>query len=512
MSGVGRVYLVGAGPGDPDLITVAALERLREADVVVYDRLVSPRILDQARPGAELIFMGKVAGQPAHDQAAINRLLIEKARQGKRVVRLKGGDPFVFGRGGEEAEALRQAGIPFEVVPGVTSAVAVPAYAGIPVTHRGLASSFAVVTGHEDPTKEESAIHWERLATATDTLVLLMGIRTLPQAVEKLLAHGRPPDTPVAVIRWGTTPDQRTVVGTLADIVRRVEEAGLAPPAITVVGEVVRLRDTLSWFENRPLFGRRVLVTRTRQQASALARLLALEGALPLELPTIEIEPAVDEAAAEAGLAGLRAGAYRWLVFTSANAVEIFFRLMGERGLDARALAGAKAAAIGPATAEALAQRGILADAVPRQYVAEEVVAALRPHLEPGHRVLIPRAQGARAELVEGLRALGAEVEEITLYRSVVPRQAPSEALAALRRGEVDVVTFTSSSTVRNLAALLNGDVECLRSPLLACIGPITARTVEEVVGRPPDVVAEEHTVPGLVAALRERLGQGRPG
>ncbi len=297
MSEPGKVYLVGAGPGDPGLITVAGLQRLKEADVIVYDRLVAPALLDEASAEAERIFVGKVAGE-SHDQEAINRLLVEKAREGKRVVRLKGGDPFVFGRGGEEAEALREAGVPFEVVPGVTSAVAVPAYAGIPVTHRGLASTFAVITGHEDPEKPgDRASIGPKLATAVDTLVFLMGTKTLPEIVEKLVANGRAAETPVAVIRWGTTPEQRTVVGTLADIVERVREAGLTPPAITVVGEVVRLREKLSWFEERPLFGKRVLITRTRRQASVLARLLAAEGAIPIELPAIEIEPAADPAA-----------------------------------------------------------------------------------------------------------------------------------------------------------------------------------------------------------------------
>ncbi len=553
----GKVWLVGAGPGDPGLITVAGLERLRQADVIVYDRLVSPRLLDHAREGAELIFMGKVAGEGHHDQAKINELLIEKAREGKRVVRLKGGDPFLFGRGGEEAEALCAASVPFEVVPGVTSAVAVPAYAGIPVTHRGVAATFAVVTGHEacpersrrDPGKGEPAVDWERLATAVDTLVLLMGVKTLPETIERLIAGGRPPETPVAVIRWGTTPEQRTVTGTLADIIRRVREAKLEPPAITVVGEVVRLRETLAWFaetggrlaEDRPLFGKRVLITRTRRQASTLARLLAEEGAVPIELPAIEIEPAADEAAVEAAMNGLRAGVYGWVVFTSANAVELFFGLMRERGLDARAFAGAKAAAIGPATAEALAECGIVADAVPDEYISEAVVGALREApLRPGDRILLPRAEGARPELVEGLRALGAEVNEVTLYRAAVPKAAPAEALSLLRDGGIDIVTFTSSSTVRNLAALLGDDFRVIlsgrdvgsgnvlssrrnlesgvggttspagspaadpgRRPLIACIGPITAETAREL-GLRVDVVASEHTVPGLVAAIRE--------
>ncbi len=511
----GKVWLVGAGPGDPGLITVAGLEAVRQADVIIYDRLVSPRLLEHPDlVGAELIYMGKVAGEGLHDQSKINELLIEKARLGKRVVRLKGGDPFVFGRGGEEAEALRAAGVPFAVVPGVTSATAVPAYAGIPVSHRGLAATFAVVTGHEDPDKGDPAIDWERLATAVDTLVLLMGVKTLPETVDRLIAGGRSPQTPVAVIRWGTTPDQRTVTGTLADIVQRVGAAKLQPPAITVIGEVVRLRETLAWFEDRPLFGKRVLITRTRRQASTLARLLADEGAAPIELPAIEIEPSADEAATEAALSGLRAGVYGWVVFTSANAVELFFGLMREHGLDARAFgptparrgAGAKVAAIGPATADALSERGIVADAVPEEYVAEGVVEALRPHLRSGDRVLVPRAEGARPALIEGLTALGAEVNEITLYRAAVPKEAPAEALSLLRDGGVDIVTFTSSSTVRNLAALLDGDVECLRETMVACIGPITADTAREL-GLRVDVMASEHTVPGLVRAIREGLG-----
>ncbi|MBI1886400.1 MAG: uroporphyrinogen-III C-methyltransferase [Chloroflexi bacterium] len=554
-AGKGKVWLVGAGPGDPGLITVAGLERLREADVLVYDRLVSPQLLKETRAGAELIFAGKEGGGPHWDQDAINRLLVEKAKQGKRVVRLKGGDPFVFGRGGEEAQALRAAGVPFEVVPGVTSATAVPAYAGIPVTHRGLSSSFAVITGHEaehrpvgrgpshDPA--EPALQWDKLA-GIDTLIVLMGTKTLSTVVDKLLENGRPPDTPAAVVRWGTTPDQRTVTGTLADIVQRAEQAGLTPPTVAVVGEVVRMREALSWYENRPLFGKRVLITRTRRQAGALARLLALEGAVPVELPAIEVEPLEDAAATRAAIAKLRAGGFAWAVFTSANAVDLFFEALKEGGLDARAFAETRVAAIGPATAAALAECGITADAVPDEYIAEGTVEALRPHLKPDDAVLVPRAEGARPELVEGLRALGAEVEEVLLYRSAVPRSAPAEALEMLRRGEIDIVTFTSSSTVRNLAALLGEDFRVILShayrqaggegvgtrkvvpsrrdpgsgaggvttderrakPLIACIGPVTAKAAAEVLGRPPDVVASAYTVPGLVEAIRQHFGR----
>jgi uroporphyrinogen III methyltransferase/synthase len=498
----GKVYLVGAGPGDPGLITVAGLERIRGADVIVYDRLVSGRLLEYARADAELIYVGKVPdADDGHDQESINRTLIEQARQGRNVVRLKGGDPFVFGRGGEEAEALRAAGIPFEVVPGVTSAVAVPAYAGIPVTHRGVASSFAVITGHEEPGKAETAIDWAHLATATDTLVFLMGVRNLPEIVARLTKHGRLPQTPVAVIQRGTTPEQRTVTGTLADIVARVEDAGLRPPAITVVGEVVRLRETLSWFENRPLFGKRVLITRTRRQAGNLARRLADEGAIPVELPSIEIEPIEDREAVDAAIETLRTGGYAWSAFTSANAVELFFEQLAERGLDARAFSGARIAVIGPATAQALAARGLRADAVPPDYVAEGVVEALRGQIASGDRVLLPRAESARAELVRGLEAMGAVMDEVSIYRAAVPSEASPEVLAELREGRIDIVTFTSSSTVRNLVAML-GDASALERPLIACIGPITAKTAREL-GLQVDVQASEYTVEGLVAALR---------
>jgi uroporphyrinogen III methyltransferase/synthase len=508
MNPPGKVWLIGAGPGDPGLMTVAGAAALAEAEVVVYDRLVNAQLLELAPSSAERIFVGKEAGAHALRQEEINALLVEKARQGKRVARLKGGDPYVFGRGGEEAEALAVAGVPFEVVPGVTSAVAVPAYAGIPVTHRGLASSFAVVTGHEDPAKEETAVDWSKLATGVDTLVFLMGAATLPQIVEKLVEHGRPTATPVAVIRWGTTPAQQVVTGTLADIVRRVKQARLEPPAVTVVGEVVRLRETLRWFDSpqaRPLFGKRVLVTRTRQQASALSDLLRQEGAEPIELPALELVPRDDPRRLERALGALARGRYQWVVFTSANGVDIFFQRLKEAGRDARAFAGARVCAIGPGTAAALAARGLQADLVPEEFVAESVVEALRPHLRLGDRVLVPRAESARPELVEGLRSCGAEVAEATLHRAAVPKEAPPEALRRLRAGEVDVVTFASSSAVKNLLKLLRSDMTPLKRPLIACIGPVTARTAREA-GLEVGVEAKEHTIPGLVAALREHF------
>jgi uroporphyrinogen III methyltransferase/synthase len=501
---IGFVSLVGAGPGDPGLITVAGAGALARAEVVVYDRLVHPRLLDLAPADAELTFAGK--GPDAHTmtQHEINALLIERARAGKRVVRLKGGDPFVFGRGGEEAQALAAAGVPFEVVPGVSSAVAGPSYAGIPVTQRGVASSVALVTGHEDPTKEEVQVDWARLAQAVDTLVLLMGVGQLESIAERLIAAGRDPATPAAVVEWGTLPRQRTVTGTLESIAAEARAAGIANPAVAVVGEVVRLREALRWFDTRPLFGLRVLVTRTREQASGLSRALAAQGAEPVELPAIAIAPRNDEAKLAAATDALRDGAYAWLLVTSANAVAIFFDALRARGLDTRAVR-ARVGAIGSGTAAALAQRGVVADVTPARhaYTAEGLLAALAGEDVRGARVLLPRAEGGRELLVEGLAARGARVDELTLY-AVVPADPNAEGLARLRAGEIDVATFASSSAVRGLAALLGEELEPLRRCRIAAIGPVTARTVQELLGRAPDVVAREHTIAGLVAALIE--------
>ncbi|HZP26313.1 MAG TPA: uroporphyrinogen-III C-methyltransferase [Dehalococcoidia bacterium] len=503
----GRVVLVGAGPGDPGLITVAGRDYLAAADVVVYDRLVNPQLLKEARHDAELIFAGKEGGGRHTDQETINRLLIEKAREGKLVVRLKGGDPFVFGRGGEEAGALRAAGVPYLVVPGITSAIAGPAYGGIPVTDRRLASSFVVVTGHEDDDKAESSLDWRNLATVADTIVVLMGGRALPEIVEKLIAGGRPAETPAAVIESATTPRQRTVTGTLGDIAERVAEAGLATPALAIIGDVVSLRQRLAWFEQGPLFGRTVLVTRSRSRAGTLSRLLAQEGAIPIELPAIDIEPAYDAASVEKAIAALQAVAYAWVVFTSANAVEIFFRLLAERGLDPRALAGTRVAAIGPATAAELRRQGLVADVVPDEFIAEAVLEALKGRVSTGQRLLLPRAEGARAELPRGLQELGVEVDELVLYRAAIPQESAAEAVELLRDGQVDIVTFTSSSTVRNLLRLLGDNASLLKRPFIACIGPVTAEAARRAHLR-VDVTADEYTVPGLVLALREAFAE----
>ncbi|MGC9333886.1 MAG: uroporphyrinogen-III C-methyltransferase [Anaerolineae bacterium] len=499
----GFVSLIGAGPGDPGLLTLAGAEALAAADVIVYDYLANPALLAHVRPGAEQIYVGKQAGRHTLSQEEINTLLVERAQAGQRVARLKGGDPFVFGRGGEEALALVEAGLPFEVIPGVTSSVAAPAYAGIPVTHRGLSTGFAVITGHEDPAKEESAIDWSRLATGVDTLVFLMGVGNLPKIVEQLVAHGRPPETPVALIRWGTMPDQQTVSGTLGDIVERVKVAGLRPPAVAVFGPVAGLRQQLRWFENRPLFGQRVLVTRTREQASLLSARVRALGAEAIELPTIHIAPPEDWEELDGAISALRD--YDWIVFTSVNGVAYFWQRLRSAGQDARALHGIRLAAIGPATAAALEERGLQADYVPDEYVAEAIAAGLEA--VRGKQILLPRADIARPALVDLLRKRGASVVEINAYRTLQPEVDTEELRKLLSR--ITVATFTSSSTVRNLASMARQaglDLsQALAHATVACIGPITAGTARDL-GLAVGVVAEEYTVDGLVQALIHAL------
>ena len=498
------VYLVGAGPGDPGLLTVKARACLEKADTVVYDYLADSRILALVPEEAERIYVGKSAGNHAMKQEDISKLLVKLSREGKCVVRLKGGDPFVFGRGGEEALLLAENGLPFEIVPGVTSAIAVPAYAGIPVTHRGVAVSFAVVTGHEDPTKEASGLDWQKLATGIDTLVFLMGVGNLPAITAELMRHGRAGDTPAAVIRWGTRPEQETLITTVENAADDVARAGLKPPAIFLVGDVVRCREKLRWFdapERRPLFGKRVLVTRARAQASKLTEGLEALGAACLEVPAIRIkEPSDGGASLTAAIVHI--ADYDWLIFTSANGVEHFFRALDAAGKDARALARAKVAAIGPATAAALAACGIRADCVPGEYRAEAVVEALKGDVRSGTRVLLARAEEAREVLPESLKALGAEVDVVAAYCT---RQAEADGAALARKfadGEIDIVTFTSSSTVKNLCAIL-GSAEPLRHARCVAIGPITAKTCEAL-GVKLAAVAEEYTIEGLIETIRE--------
>ncbi len=507
---MGIVYLLGAGPGDPELATSRAIRRLGEADVVLYDALVHPALLAHARDGAELVFVGKRAGRASVRQARINERLVEDARSGKRVARLKGGDPYLFGRGSEEAEHLAREGIPFEVVPGVPSPLAASAYTGISLTHRELSSSIAYVTATESSEKDRSSHDWAKLATATETIVLFMGLRKLDSLMLLLVEHGRSKSTPAAVIQSASLPTQRTVIGTVGDIADKAHAAGLGMPALTIVGPVVALREQLRWFDSKPLFGKRVLVTRPAGQASELARLLRDEAAEPIEAPAIRIVDPEDPAPLTR--AARDVGSYAWALFTSKNGVERFFAELDRQGLDARALGGARVVAIGPATARALAVHGVRADRVPEEHRGEEVANAV---LEAtggrldGTRVLLARAAVARDALPDALREAGALVDVVDAYRSVPPEPDDSARLGELVRGGVDVVTFTASSTVENVASILGRDAAAALSPLtVASIGPITSATAEEL-GIRVDVTATEYTHEGLVRALRRHFAAG---
>jgi uroporphyrinogen III methyltransferase/synthase len=481
------VYLVGAGPGDPALLTARALELIAAADVIVRDRLIPAEALELAKPGAEVIYAGKEGGGESVSQEEIERVLVERGRDPEAVVvRLKGGDPFVFGRGGEEAETLRAQGVPFEVVPGVTAGVAATAYAGIPVTHRELASAVAFLTGHEDPAKPSEALDWNALASFPGTLVVYMGVRQLGSIAERLIAAGRDPGEPAAVIERGTEPSQRVVTATLQTIGETARAEGIRPPALAVIGPVVKLRKRLEWFERRPLTGVTVAVTRARAQVSALAARLRALGAVVVEAPAIRIEP-LDGPAPD--LAG-----YDLLCVTSPNGVGLLFERLFGAGLDARALAGTRVAAIGPGTASALKQHGVTADIVPERFVAEGLVEALAD--VPVSRALIARAAEARDVLPDALRERGAEVEVLALYETVAEPLSSSqlEALAG-----ADYVTFTSSSTVNRLLEA-TGE-QGLGDARLLSIGPVTSAALREH-GLEPHVEATAHDIDGLVEAL----------
>lgn len=500
---MGKVYLVGAGPGDVGLLTLKAVVALSKAEVLVYDRLAEEKILSFAPETAERIYVGKASSNHAMRQEDINRLLANKAKEGKTVVRLKGGDPFVFGRGGEEALYLKEENVPFEIVPGVTSAIAAAAYAGIPVTHRNVAASFAVVTGHEDPNKENSSINWTCLATATDTLVFLMGIENLPKITKKLMENGRAGNTPAAFVRWGTRPEQETLITTLENAAEDVAKNGLKPPAVFVLGNVVNLRNELRWFdnENRPLFGKRILVTRARAQASALTEKLEELGARVTEAPVIKIsEPSDNYLGLDNALS--RINGYSWIIFTSVNGVRHFFARLQKAKLDSRALYNAKIAAIGTATAAELLVYGIVADLCPDEFRAEGIIDALKGKVNESDNILIPRAEVARETLVDSLKDFGAKVEVAAAYKTVKDEQNGEKLREKLLSGEIDVVTFTSSSTVKNFVKLIGG-AELLQNIKTACIGPVTAETLKNY-GVTADVVAKEYTIPGLVEVLRE--------
>jgi uroporphyrinogen III methyltransferase/synthase len=499
----GSVYLVGAGPGDPGLLTLRGRELLETCDAIVYDALANPALLALASANdrdvpIELHDVGKRGGaSDAARQSEINSLLVRLAREGKRVVRLKGGDPFVFGRGSEEAQALAASEIPFEVVPGVTAGIAASAYAGIPVTHRGVSTSVTLVTGHEDPAKGVDTVDWSALARAGGTIVLYMGVKTLPRTVAALIAGGMSSDTPAAAVEWGTYPRQRTVSATLATLREAIEREGLGAPVITIIGHVVALRDEIAWFDRRPLFGRRIVVTRARSQAASLTDRLTNIGADVTEMPASRIEPLNDAPLRESVA---RLADYGWVVFTSQNAVQIFWAALRAELLDARAFAGIKIAAVGPATAATLLDRGLAVDVAPERFVAEALLDALRERPDVrGVRVLYASAEAARETLDEGLVELGAIVDRVALYRSVADGTGAAALRQRLLADEIELATFTSASSVKGFVESVGADAA--RRVMAASIGPITSAAARDA-GLEVVIEAAESTIPGLVDAI----------
>ena len=502
MAEIGTVYLVGAGPGDPGLITVKGLDALRVADVVVYDRLAPAALLDNTRDGAELISAAKAPGSAVLSQSEINELLVELALLGKNVCRLKGGDPFVFGRGGEEAIALADAGVPFVVIPGITSAIGAASYAGIPVTHRGMASSVTVVTGSEFEKPSNSGADWHAIANTNGTIVILMGASRMSEIASELIASGRPPTEPAAAVHRGTSSTQQTVVGTLADINSKVKLAGLGAPMAMIVGDVVNLHTEIAWFDNRPLFGKRVLVTRARSQASRLASGLEELGADVVECPAIRSVAVENTFELDAALRDL--GDHEWVAFASPNGVNQVFRQLNALGLDARAFHGCSVAAVGPATVNALQQGGIVADLTPDTYTAEGLVGKFRSAGVAPKSALVFKSDIGRETLPEGLRQLGAKVAEVAAYRTVLAEDSADVAVQAFEEG-IDVVTFTSSSTVKNLRHLLDGNVTPINNCVVACMGPVTASTAQSF-GLRVDIIPDEQSIAGLVSAIEKHF------
>ncbi len=496
-SGRGRVFLVGAGPGDPGLLTLRAAEVLESAEVLLYDALASDAIVALAPPSCERIYVGKRAGDHAMPQDEIERLAIARAQAGSRVVRLKGGDPFVFGRGGEEAQAFAAAGVAFEIVPGVSSAYAAPAYAGIPLTHREYAASFTVATGHEDPTKAASSLDWAKLADPQRTLVLLMATANLREIAKQLIAHGLAPQTPVAVVQDGTRPSQRTVLGRLDAIADDVAAAKIGAPAVVVVGGVAALRTQLRWFDTGALFGKRVLITRAGEQSAEFARALLARGAQPVVAPTIAIVPFAETSDADRAIEDL--ASYAWLIFTSQNGVDAFFARLTAKKADARAIGAARVAAIGERTAARLRACGVIADLIPAEFISDEIAPEVIARSSPGDRVLLYRAEDARDVLPQMLQDAGLSVTLVVAYSTVVPPDAEFTQKVA----GADVLTFTSASTVRGFVALLGNIAapQAASGKCVACIGPITANAATQA-GLNVDVVAPVHTTAGLLDAL----------
>ncbi|MGQ0794318.1 MAG: uroporphyrinogen-III C-methyltransferase [Deltaproteobacteria bacterium] len=500
-AGKGPVYLIGAGPGDPGLLTVKGKEYLQRAEVVVYDYLVNPLILDYAKPSAERIYVGKERKSREIPQEQINQILVEKASEGYTVARLKGGDPFIFGRGGEEAEALARAGISFEIVPGISSALAVPAYAGIPLTHRNFTSSFIVATGHEDPEKQESTLPWEALAK-TGTVVFLMSILNLKHNMEKLIEFGKPADTPVAIISWGTYPKQKTLRSAIGQIGEIMAVERISPPAVVIVGEVVNLREQINWFERKPLFGKKILVTRARKQAGGFTKLLQEQGADVIEFPTIEIKPPQSWEEFDGAAANL--SRYDWIVFTSVNGVEGFFSRLRENGVDFRELKGVKIAAIGEQTAKSVSAIGLLVDIAPSDFRAEGLISGFCAIGIAGKRILIPRAKEAREVLPVELARMGAEVHVVAAYETMKPSgDKVNKIRELLISGEIDAVTFASSSSARNFISEIGSEGRALSKTAIACIGPITAEAIREI-GMEPQIICKKYTVQELCNELVE--------
>lgn len=496
----GICYLVGAGPGDPGLLTLKGKECIEAADVLVYDYLCNPEHLRYAKPGTERIYVGKKAGDHTLSQEEINKLIVKLTREGKTVTRLKGGDPVLFGRGAEEAAELHGAGVKFEIVPGITSAIAGPAYAGIPVTHRSHASMLTIFTGHEDPTKPDTSLDYAKLAQADGTKVFLMGVERIEDIIGEFLKHGAKPETPMALVRWATHGCQQTLVGTLATMAAKVKEAGFKAPAVAVIGDVVTEREHLNWFEDRPLFGKKIVVTRTRQQASTLSKQLALLGADVIELPTIRIEPAEDQL--EFGQLVQDCHTYEWIVFTSPNGVDAFFTMFDKLYNDARSIGGARIACVGPGTAEKIKARHLAVDLMPeKNFVAEGLVKAFDQHQNMENvNVLWVRGAETREVIANGLTAMGAIVDEAIGYRTVAETEDNLEALARLKNEGADMITFTSASTVEHFLDL---HVQLPGTCKIASIGPVTSAAIKKYDFN-VDVEARESTIPGLVAAIEK--------
>ncbi|MBN4054695.1 uroporphyrinogen-III C-methyltransferase [Nitrospira defluvii] len=495
---IGTVYLVGAGPGDPKLITLRGKELLEIADTVIYDYLANPKLLDYAKERAEKLYVGKKGGsRSSKHQEKINRLMIDSAEKGKTVVRLKGGDPFIFGRGGEEVEALSAASIPFEVIPGITSAIGVPTYAGIPLTHRELASSVTFITGHEDPDKKEDQHKWAQLATGADTLVILMAMGNLSKIVTQLMHHGRSPKTPIALIEWGSHPFQHSISGILENIVKKAATETIHPPVVVVVGEVVSLQKHFNWFESHPLFGKRILVTRAREQAAEFLDLLTAYGAEAISFPTLQIVPPTEWDGVDAAIDQI--AQYDCLIFTSVNGVTFFRKRLELLRKDLRSLNGISLCAIGPRTAKAIEDWGMQVSLCPEEFKAEGLLKALGTRGIRGKRFLIPRAKEAREILPEEIKRLGGEVDVVSVYQAIRPDYGPEEIETLQDRGQIDMLTFASSSTLRNFIEIFGkkGIQNTFKESAIACIGPITAQTAEEH-GLRVDIMPGEYTFSAL--------------